>query len=64
MTNDNGDQRKRKAWNTPQLKLYGDVRQLTAGGTGMLTESSENAAAFFTCFFGSNTSNMTRKHCH
>lgn len=45
---------------TPQLRLYGSVAGLTAGGTGMLFETG----MFINCNDGMTPGNdPTKKHC-
>lgn len=50
----------RKAYVAPRLKLYGTVQTLTAGGTGMINEGTQNPGV---CMMGSNTANQFAKHC-
>jgi hypothetical protein len=54
---------RRKAWDTPHLKLYGSVQALTASGTGMVNEAFEGAAAAMACQAGMLAGSMARKHC-
>lgn len=46
---------------TPQLKLYGSVQALTAGGTGPTNESV--GGLNMACNAGNNSPDQMAKHC-
>ena len=53
-----------KAYATPKLKLYGDVRMLTAAGTGPTSETGNMGAGIMSCYDGMTCgTNTARKHC-
>ncbi|GHC05481.1 hypothetical protein GCM10010080_19130 [Thermomonas carbonis] len=49
-----------RPYETPQLKLYGSVQALTAGGTGPTNEGAGNPLI---CSSGMNTADQFSKHC-
>ena len=71
MPQSHDSQPQRKIYSTPQLRLYGSVQALTAGGTGPVSEANDplNPAANQKCngnFPGGNTFNqhVNFKHCN
>ena len=53
-----------KAYGSPRLRVYGSVLELTAGGTGTMTETGGKKGATQSCYDGVNQGPLTsRKHC-